>query len=289
MAARSGPTRCDCDANRQFGDLSPRARAALAAADLVAAEDTRRTGDAAGGDRRVARRCCRCTSTTRQARVAELIARLRRRRRSSRWSAMPARRCSPIPASLLVRAAARGGIERAPIPGPSAVTAALSDRGPADRPVRVRGIPAGARRANGATRWRGWRRGAHAGVLRGAASHRRRRWTTWRRTFGGDRRAVRRARAHQDPRDACIAARSRSLLRAGGERRRTSRAARSRSWSTARRRAERGRPGTAGASPAVAAAGTAAGTGRGDRRPARRRARVPAPTRSRWSWRRSED
>jgi 16S rRNA (cytidine1402-2'-O)-methyltransferase len=113
-------------------DLSPRARAALAEADLVAAEDTRRTGIllAAIG---VSRPLLSLHEYNEEARVAELIARLG----AGAVIALVSDAGTPLisdPGFALVRAAAAAGVEVRPIPGPSAVTAALSVAGlPTDR------------------------------------------------------------------------------------------------------------------------------------------------------------
>jgi 16S rRNA (cytidine1402-2'-O)-methyltransferase len=113
-------------------DLSPRARAALAGADLVAAEDTRRTGTllAAIG---VSRPLLSLHEYNEEARVAELIARLG----AGAVIALVSDAGTPLisdPGFALVRATAAAGIEVRPIPGPSAVTTALSVAGlPTDR------------------------------------------------------------------------------------------------------------------------------------------------------------
>ena len=108
-------------------DLSPRARAALAGADLVAAEDTRRTGSllAAIG---VSRPLVSLHEHNEEARVAELVARLS----AGAVVALVSDAGTPLisdPGFALVRAAAAAGISIRPIPGPSAVTAALSVAG----------------------------------------------------------------------------------------------------------------------------------------------------------------
>jgi len=113
-------------------DLSPRARQTLAAVDLVAAEDTRHTG----------RLLSHLGLKTRQmaldehneARAAEsLILKLR----SGQSVALVSDAGTPLvsdPGYRLVQAAHANGITVSPVPGPSAVTAALSVSGlPTDR------------------------------------------------------------------------------------------------------------------------------------------------------------
>jgi 16S rRNA (cytidine1402-2'-O)-methyltransferase len=133
-------------------DLAPRARAALAAADLVAAEDTRRTGAllAACG---ISRPLLSLHDYNEARRVAELVERLR----GGAVIALVSDAGTPLisdPGYALVRAAAAAGIAIRPIPGPSAVTAALSVAGlPTDRFVFEGFLPARAgerRRALGA-------------------------------------------------------------------------------------------------------------------------------------------
>jgi 16S rRNA (cytidine1402-2'-O)-methyltransferase len=105
-------------------DLAPRARAALAAADLVAAEDTRRTG-ALLASIGVSRPLLSLHEYNEAARIGELIARLA----AGAVIALVSDAGTPLisdPGFALVRAAAAAGIEIRPIPGPSAVTAALS-------------------------------------------------------------------------------------------------------------------------------------------------------------------
>ena len=212
-------------------DLAPRARAALAGADLVAAEDTRRTGTllAAIG---VSRPLLSLHDYNEEARVAELIARLR----AGAVVALVSDAGTPLisdPGIALVRAAAAAGIEVRPIPGPSAVTAALSVAGlPTDRfafegflPARAaerRRVllgPVQARRA----RWCSSRRRTASSI----------RWARWQRIFGGDASGAAGARTHQDLRNAVPrhAGRTHRTGRAASP---ISRAARSRSWSRAR-------------------------------------------------------
>ncbi len=105
-------------------DLAPRARAALAAADLVAAEDTRRTGAllAACG---ISRPLISLHDYNEAQRVAELIERMRGGARIALVSDAGTPLISD-PGFALVRAAAAAGIAVRPLPGPSAITAALS-------------------------------------------------------------------------------------------------------------------------------------------------------------------
>ncbi len=113
-------------------DLAPRARAALASADLVAAEDTRRTGallTACG----ISRPLISLHDYNEVRRVAELVERMR----GGASIALVSDAGTPLisdPGFALVRAAVAAGVAVRPIPGPSAVTAALSVAGlPTDR------------------------------------------------------------------------------------------------------------------------------------------------------------
>jgi 16S rRNA (cytidine1402-2'-O)-methyltransferase len=129
-------------------DLSARARAALAAADLIAAEDTRRTGQLLGvlG---IARAMISLHDHNESARVGGLIEQLR----AGKVIALVSDAGTPLlsdPGFALVRAAAAAGIEVRPIPGASALTAALSVAGlPTDRFVFEGFLPSrpGERRA----------------------------------------------------------------------------------------------------------------------------------------------
>lgn len=124
MAA--GPGRLDVVATPigNLGDLSPRARAALLEADLVAAEDTRRTGQllAALGQTRP---LVSLHAHNERARVVELLGRLRDGARIALVSDAGTPLLSD-PGFELVQAAARAGIEVRAVPGASAITAALS-------------------------------------------------------------------------------------------------------------------------------------------------------------------
>jgi 16S rRNA (cytidine1402-2'-O)-methyltransferase len=110
-----------------IGDLSPRALASLTAADLVLAEDTRRTGTllAACG---ISRPLLSLHDHNESRRVAPLVARLRQ----GEVLAMVSDAGTPLlsdPGFALVRAAVAAGIEVRSIAGPSAITAALAVAG----------------------------------------------------------------------------------------------------------------------------------------------------------------
>ena len=115
-----------------IGDLSPRALASLSAADLVLAEDTRRTATllAACG---ISRPLLSLHDHNESSRVASLLVRLRR----GEVLALVSDAGTPLlsdPGFILVRAVAAAGIEVRAIAGPSAVTAALAVAGlPTDR------------------------------------------------------------------------------------------------------------------------------------------------------------
>jgi 16S rRNA (cytidine1402-2'-O)-methyltransferase len=110
-----------------LGDLSARAREALAAAALIAAEDTRRTGqllNAIG----VSAKLVSLHDYNEQDRIDRLVQQLQ----SGKVIALVSDAGTPLlsdPGFVLVRAAAVAGIEVRAIPGPSALTAALSIAG----------------------------------------------------------------------------------------------------------------------------------------------------------------
>ncbi len=115
-----------------LADLSPRAREALASADLVAAEDTRRTGLLLGS-----LGLSRPLVSLHEHNEAERIGRLLGAMQAGQVVALVSDAGTPLlsdPGFALVRAAAAAGIEVRPIPGVSAITAALSIAGlPTDR------------------------------------------------------------------------------------------------------------------------------------------------------------
>ena len=110
-----------------LADLSPRAREALESADLIAAEDTRRTLTllkAAG----ITRPLVSLHDHNESQRVPELLARLA----SGATVTLVSDAGTPLlsdPGFELVRAAARAGVRVEPVPGPSAITAALAAAG----------------------------------------------------------------------------------------------------------------------------------------------------------------
>jgi 16S rRNA (cytidine1402-2'-O)-methyltransferase len=113
-------------------DLSPRARQTLAAVDLVAAEDTRHTGRLLSHFG-VKTRLSALHDHNEADRVRELIDALQ----SGRSVALVSDAGTPLisdPGYRLLQAAHEAGITVSPIPGPSALTAALSVAGlPTDR------------------------------------------------------------------------------------------------------------------------------------------------------------
>jgi 16S rRNA (cytidine1402-2'-O)-methyltransferase len=115
-----------------LGDLSDRARETLRSVEILAAEDTRRTGRLlahAGIERRIVS----LFEGNERARTAELLARLRE---GSDVAIVTDAGMPTIsdPGFLLVRACADEGIDVVVVPGPSAVTAALAVSGlPVDR------------------------------------------------------------------------------------------------------------------------------------------------------------
>jgi 16S rRNA (cytidine1402-2'-O)-methyltransferase len=115
-----------------LGDLSDRARETLAAADVVAAEDTRRTGKLLAHAGIKARMLSLFEGNERQ-RIDELLERLAEGAKVALVSdaGMPA---VSDPGFRLLRAAVDAGIGISVVPGPSAVTAALVVSGlPTDR------------------------------------------------------------------------------------------------------------------------------------------------------------
>ncbi len=116
-----------------LADLSERARATLASVDLVAAEDTRRTGRLLQGLGLPKRPLLSLFEANERARVDEVLAVLR----EGRDVALVSDGGMPLvsdPGYRVVRAAAEAGLDVRVVPGPSAVTAALAVSGlPTDR------------------------------------------------------------------------------------------------------------------------------------------------------------
>ena len=113
-------------------DLSSRARASLNAADLILAEDTRRTATLLGACG-ISRPLLSLHDHNEGARIEALLERMRK----GEVLALVSDAGTPLlsdPGFILVRAAAGAGFETRAIAGPSAVTAALSVAGlPTDR------------------------------------------------------------------------------------------------------------------------------------------------------------
>ena len=168
-----------------LGDLSPRAVEALQRATLIVAEDTRHTGQ-------LLAHCgiSRPLLSLHEHNEAERVAGILERLRAGELIALVSDAGTPLlsdPGLLLVREAAAAGIPVVAIPGPSALTAALSIAGLSARRFAFEGfLPArgGERRAALAP---AGGRDAHPGVLRGAASPGR--------NAGGHGRGIRRRRA----------------------------------------------------------------------------------------------
>jgi 16S rRNA (cytidine1402-2'-O)-methyltransferase len=124
-----------------LGDLAPRAREALMAADLIAAEDTRRTGTllAAIG---VSGKLISLHEHNESSRIETLV----REMQGGKVVALVSDAGTPLlsdPGYQLVRAAAAAGVGIRAIPGASALTAALSIAGlPTDRFVFEGFLPA---------------------------------------------------------------------------------------------------------------------------------------------------
>ena len=143
MSARVGRLDVIATPIGNIGDLSSRAREALGAADLVLAEDTRRTATllAACG---ISRPLLSLHDHNEAERCEPLLVRMR----AGEVLALVSDAGTPLlsdPGFVLVRAAAAAGIEVRAIAGPSAITAALAVAGlPTDRFVFEGFLPAAA-------------------------------------------------------------------------------------------------------------------------------------------------
>ena len=216
-----------------LADLSPRAQDALRGADLIAAEDTRRTLQLLQSIG-ISRPLVSLYEHNETQRVPQLLERLG----AGATVVLVSDAGTPLlsdPGFELVRAATRAGFEVRAIPGPSAITTALAVAGlPADRFCFEGFLPArAARTARRARRARARRRARWCSSKPRIASPPRS--ADMAAEFGAERAGGRGARAHQDCTKPSIAARSSELCAA----RRADanlRAARSRSWCRARRR-----------------------------------------------------
>jgi 16S rRNA (cytidine1402-2'-O)-methyltransferase len=143
MTARSGVLRVVATPIGNLDDLSPRARAALAAAELVACEDTRHSGRLLaqlGSERNPEQRLVSLHEHNERGRVAGLIAALL----DGKTVALISDAGTPLvsdPGFLLVREAVANGIRVEPIPGPSAPLAALVASGLPPYPFTFAGFP----------------------------------------------------------------------------------------------------------------------------------------------------
>ena len=127
MAANSGRLAVISTPIGNLGDLSPRAREELAAAELVAAEDTRRTGQLLT-TLGLSRPLVSLHEHNEGERIGELLERLRAGTRIALVSDAGTPLLSD-PGFELVRRVAQEGISIVAVPGPSAITAALSIAG----------------------------------------------------------------------------------------------------------------------------------------------------------------
>lgn len=132
MAAQTGRLAVISTPIGNLGDLSPRAREELAAAELVAAEDTRRTGQLLT-TLGLSRPLVSLHEHNERERIDELLGRLRDGARIALVSDAGTPLLSD-PGFELVRRVAEQNIPVVAVPGPSAITAALSIAGlPTDR------------------------------------------------------------------------------------------------------------------------------------------------------------
>lgn len=127
MAANSGRLAVISTPIGNLGDLSPRAREELANAELVAAEDTRRTGQLLT-TLGLSRPLLSLHEHNEGERIGELLEKLRGGARIALVSDAGTPLLSD-PGFELVRRVAQEGIDIVAVPGPSAITAALSIAG----------------------------------------------------------------------------------------------------------------------------------------------------------------
>jgi len=127
VAANSGRLAVISTPIGNLGDLSPRAREELAAAELVAAEDTRRTGQLLT-TLGLSRPLVSLHEHNEGERIGELLEKLRAGARIALVSDAGTPLLSD-PGFELVRRVAQEGVTIVAVPGPSAITAALSIAG----------------------------------------------------------------------------------------------------------------------------------------------------------------
>ncbi len=130
-------------------DLTPRAREVLAAADVIAAEDTRRTRGLLSRIG-VEARLIAYHEHNEEKRIDELLERLA----GGESVALVSDAGTPLisdPGWRLVHAARAAGLEVVPVPGPSAAIVALCCRRTSNGSFRVRGILAASRRCTRGT------------------------------------------------------------------------------------------------------------------------------------------
>jgi 16S rRNA (cytidine1402-2'-O)-methyltransferase len=145
-----------------LGDLAPRARDAFAAADLVACEDTRRTGRLLA-HLGIKKPLVSLHEHNERQRVPRLLAELA----AGRTVALASDAGTPLlsdPGYLLVREAAALGITIEPLPGPSALLAALVASALPPYPFTFAGFPP-ARQGKRRTFYRTWAGLGHTLVL----------------------------------------------------------------------------------------------------------------------------
>ena len=144
-------------------DLSPRAQEALRNADVIAAEDTRRTLQLLQS-LGISRPLVSLHEHNETQRVPQLLERLA----AGETVALVSDAGTPLlsdPGFELVRAAARAGYTVRRHPRPLRGHRRAGDRGAAGAALLLRGLPAGARRGAARRTRRARARAAHAGVL----------------------------------------------------------------------------------------------------------------------------
>ena len=160
-----------------LGDLSPRAQQTLREVAAICAEDTRRSGQLLAHFG-IATPLMALHEHNEEAIAQKIVARLQ----AGESLALVSDAGTPLvsdPGFRLVRAARAAGLKVSPVPGPSALVAALSVAGlPSDRFAFEGFLPAKASARRERLQAAG-RRAAHADLLRILASHRGSAWPTW--------------------------------------------------------------------------------------------------------------